>query len=477
MLYAFLLCASAFASERAPEVGLTIEPIVAMDTSTQNKNADVLESWTWIRARAKQQTEGGQWFLGVDGEHHVRHGIDTEAIWNLHVAESGWSGKIGQTHLRAGALIERWGKLDLTPVIDVLNPRDLRAGPLATIEALRIPVPMITAQAGHGGFRAQAIWTPFPSSDRVTMEGSDWSLVKPGMLHQFVKDASAWDGTSAIVLAEPLEQLADALNDTAPSTTRSLTQALGGIDQPEANGLHGNYGLRLAIEAPGVDAALVGANLQSSIPATRVSPEIHTIIAQEELPDINDMSSLLNQPPLETQWPRTWMTGAEVSTVAGPIGIRSEIGWWSNKVIQKPWFESEQSPALAAGAGIDWAHGSILYLALEGKWHRWLNPPQEMFLTQKDRVEAGGTARLSVANETVQIQTAGLFDFAYKEWMARPEIRWRASDPLSIGLGAIIIQGPEDAPKTLRETLTWTGGPLGLMTDNDSIFFSFRWIQ
>ena len=130
MLTVIAIVAASHAAERPAEVGLTVEPIVAVDTHTKHPTADTVESWTWIRARARQQTGDSQWFLGVDGEHHVRHGIDTESMWNLYVAESGWAGKVGDAHVRAGALIERWGKLDLTPVIDVLNPRDLRAGPL-----------------------------------------------------------------------------------------------------------------------------------------------------------------------------------------------------------------------------------------------------------------------------------------------------------------------------------------------------------
>jgi hypothetical protein len=477
MLIPILLSLSAHAAERPPEVGVTIEPLVAVDINSTNTNADNIESWTWVRARARQHTDSGQWFLGVDGEHHVRHGLDTEALWAMRVAESGWAGPVGPTHLRVGALIERWGKLDFTPVIDVLNPRDYRAGPLATIEALRVPVPMATIQVGNNSTRLEATWVPFASGDRISMEGSDWSLVKPGMLNEFAQDAATWEGSSAVILADPLAQLADSLQDLTPSTMRALGGAAEGAERPEANGLHGNYGVRLAVEAPGVDAAVVGANLLSPVPETHLSPSIRNLVVNERLPEIAATGDLLAAAPLRATWPRTWMAGAEISTVVGGIGVRSEAGWWSNRVVQEPWLEASTSPAVSAGVGLDWAHGSTLFLGIEGRWQRLIRPPKDLFMTQKDVVEIGGTARVSIANDKILLQAASLIDLSYSEWMARPEVRWRVSDPLSLGLGVIMITGKTEAPSTLRETLTWTGGPLGLMADNDCAFLSLQWIQ
>jgi len=477
MLLSLLLSLPVYAAERPPEVGVTIEPLVAVDIQSVDDNADTVESWTWIRARARQQTDAGQWFLGIDGEHHVRHGLDTEAIWALRVAESGWSGPVGPTHVRAGALVERWGKLDFTPVIDVLNPRDLRAGPLATIEALRVPVPMTTIAWGNNSTRIEATWVPFATGDRISMEGSDWSLIKPGMLQQYAANVADWEGSSSIVLADPLDQLAGSLNDLSPSTIRALGDSVGGAERPEANGLHGNYGLRFAIEAPGIDAAVVGANLLSPVPKTQLSSAMREILVNEELPELAAIGELLDETPLQAAWPRSWMAGAEVSTVVGGLGLRSEAGWWSNNVVQSPWFEGSTSPMVAAGLGLDWAHGSTLFMAAEGRWKRWMAPPNQLFLTQAETIEIGGTARVSVANDTLLIQAASLFDVTHRESMLRPEIRWRVSDPLSLGAGIVMIASEERAPSTLRETMTWSGGPLGLLSDNDCAFFTLQWMQ
>ena len=59
------------------------------------------------------------------GEHQLLVGWpdaggDVEAAWDLRPWASGWEGPVGPVRVKAGHLIERWGKLDLLPVTDVL---------------------------------------------------------------------------------------------------------------------------------------------------------------------------------------------------------------------------------------------------------------------------------------------------------------------------------------------------------------------
>ena len=142
-------------ADRPPEVGVVINPLIAMDTAKDRPHEDHLTSWTWLRATVRKPGATG-WFLGIDAEHHVRIGEDREATWDVRAAQSGWTGPAGPFHLRAGHLIERWGKLDMLPIADVLNPVDLRAGPLSTVEATRVPVPMAVLQLGKG----KPVWGP-----------------------------------------------------------------------------------------------------------------------------------------------------------------------------------------------------------------------------------------------------------------------------------------------------------------------------
>jgi len=467
----------AASAESPPEVGLTIEPLVAVDASDSPDSADSLESWLWIRAKAKQRTDHGTWFFAVNGEHNVRVGEDTEAIWQLDVGETGWSGETGPVHLRIGNLVERWGKLDLTPIIDVLNPRDLRAGPLATVESMHVAVPMAVVQAGVPKARAELSFSPFPQGDRIDMIGSDWSLIRPGMLEGFVTDAAGWSGGSAALLSGTIDQLGVALEDLQPSTMRALSTALSEAERPEDNGLNGNLGARLELEGSGLDVAFVGANTRSSMPKTSLNPAIRTMLQTESLPELTEFDALVASPPMETEWLRTWMAGAELSTVLGPLGVRAEAGWWSNKVVQQQWLSADTSPAVSVGGGLDWAHGSAVFVSVEGRFSRLLSPPDSLFLTARDTIDLGATARFTFAADRIQLLGAGLYSPTFDEWMLRPELSYRFSDPISLGIGGVWIQGDEAPPSTLLEALRYAGGPMSMMSDNDVVFATLRWIQ
>lgn len=473
MLLTLTMLTTAFAAE-APEVGVVIEPMIAVDTQS-SEDADVWETWTWVRAHAKQRLDNSRWFIAVNADHNIRSGEDLEGIWTMSVGESGWAGKVGPTHLRAGVLIERWGKLDMLSSIDVLNPRDFRAGALSTIEAARVPIPMATWQAGSNSVRAEISYAPFPQGDRIQMIGSDWSLIKPGMMENYVNGISDWEGDTTGLLSEPLDNLSRALYQLDPSSKRALGSAAFESGRPEDFGTQGNIGARLELEAQGIDAAFMGANLRSSIPRTRLGPSYRDILQSKTLPGLDKINALSAESPLETSWPRTWMAGTELSTVLGPIGVRAEGAWWSNTVVQQTWLDSTTSPTVSSGLGLDYAHGSTIFIALEGRWSHLLEPVQRPLMSAEHVVEVGTTARLSLAGDRIQVLAAAIANLTFEEWLARPEIRWVTSDSLSLGLGAVLLYSDTGPPETLGEALSYTGGPISMTSDNDAVFFTMRW--
>jgi len=473
MLLVFLSLAALAAD---PEVGVSIEPLVAVDTRRKGSE-DHTETWTWMRAQASQRSDKGRWFLAVQADHNMRFGEDQEGIWSMRVGESGWAGPVGPTHTRVGVLIERWGKLDLLPTLNVLNPADLRAGPLSTVETAQVPIPMVVVQAGTDRLRLELSYAPFPEGDRVQLEGSDWSLIRPGMLEQAFGDLPQYSGADNPLLAEPITNLAQALSNLEPSTQRSLTGALGQSGQPEAFGLHGNIGTRVEWEGPGVDVALMGANLRSPVPQTRLAPAYRNILEDKTLPSLDQLTGLTTEDPITTQWPTSWLAGAELSTLLGPIGVRAEGVWWSDRVVQQTWLNSTTVPSTAAGIGLDYAHGSTLLLALEARWTHHLDDIAEPFLTRQDVIEAGLLARLSLANDRVLINGAALGNWTFRSWLARPEVRYVVDDTLSVGLGAVLIGAEAEAPTDIQAALSHDSGPLSLLQDNDAVFITMRWSQ
>jgi len=479
-MFSFLLCALAPPAwaERPPEVGVVVTPLVAVDLATESTTEDTIESWTWIQAKVRKPGATG-WFLGVDAEHHVRHGEDLEATWEVRAGESGWSGPVGPVHLRVGHLIERWGKLDLLPIADVLNPADLRAGPLATVEATRIPNPMARLQLGSGRVRTELVLLPFSGADRVEMMGGDWSVIRPGMLKRFVDGAAGWEGGAGVVLGDAVQALAEGLDEMSPSTLRGLSSGLGETGRPEATLLTGEAAVRLELEGQGIDGALMGGALRSRTPATAMAPEIRAILQDGQWPALDQLDPLTTAmaEPLSARWPRTWFAGAEVSTTAGPVGLRAEGGWWSDAVVQTPWLGSAVSPKVSGGLGLDWMHGSSLLLSAEGRYTRYTDAPDLLVLMRESQVDIGGLARVSALSDRLILLAAGMFVPAHGEFLARPEVRYRSTDQLEIGLGAVVIGGPDAPPTTLREAMGYDGGPMSYFGENDCVFVQLQWIQ
>lgn len=459
-----------------PEVGVSIEPLIAVDTQRQGTE-DHAEAWTWINAQASQRTETGRWFLAVQADHNMRFGADREGIWSMRIGESGWAGRLGPTHTRLGVLIERWGKLDLLPSLDVLNPSDLRAGPLSTVEAAQVAIPMAVVQVGSDRLRLELSYAPFPEGDRVQLSGSDWSLIRPGMLEGAIAEVPQYAGADNPLLTDPIANLVQTLTDLDSRTQRSLSMAFEQSGRPEDYGIRGNVGARLEWEGPGIDAAVMGAHLQSPVPKTQLAPAYRSILADKALPSLDQLTTLTSEDPLSTAWPRTWVAGAELSTLVGPLGLRAEGVWWSDRVVQQKWLNSRTVPSTAAGFGLDYAQGSTLFLALEARWTHHLEDIVEPFLTRQDVLEAGLIARLSLANDRLHLTGAGLGNWTFRSWLARPEIRYSLNDALSMGLGAVLIGAQAEPPADLQATLSHDSGPFSLLQDNDAVFVTMRWSQ
>jgi hypothetical protein len=465
-------------ADRPTEAGLVVNPLVAVDLAGDRDQEDGFESWIWLSAHARQPGSTG-WFLGVDAEHHLRNGEDLEATWAVRAAESGWSGPVGPFHLRAGHLVERWGKLDLLPVVNVLNPMDLRAGPLSSVETTRIPLPMARLQAGSDKVRAELVLIPFAGADRMELQGSDWSVIRPGMLEGLIDEAVDWEGGAGVFLADSVQALQDGMDAMDPSTLRGLTGGLSETGKPEAIISTGEAALRLEFEGPGIDAALMGGALRSHSPATDLDPELRAILKDGEWPALDQISELTSSmaEPLSAEWPRTWFAGTELSTTLGPIGLRAEGGWWSDVVVQTPWLDSAVVPRVAGGVGLDWAHGSTVMLSLEGRYTQHIDAPAPLFLMREAQLDIGAMARVSTLSDRLVLQAASMLVPEHGEYLVRPEVRYRASDQLELGLGCVVLGGPDAPPTTLREAMGYGGGPMSYFGENDSLFAQLRWIQ
>lgn len=456
--------------------GLAVDP--ADDGPASDLSASRLELSGTARGPLGEE---GRWFLGLSGEHLGWVGRDgsVEATWQVLPAESGVIGPLGGVRGRAGLLVERWGRLDLLPVADVWNAKDLRSGPLVAPDALRRPTPTLALELGKPTARATLLWGPFPGQDLGTTWGTDWSLIRPGMLEELLADAATWEGDalSTGLLQQGVTDLGALLADIEPATRRGLVAGLGSQGRPEDLGWNGDFALRLAAEGPSMDGALTAAWLRSRVPMTQAHSDLLQYLKEERLPTLVDLDEgLLARDALATTWPHSAHIAIEGTTVLGPVGLRAEGAWRSAEVVRQPWLQATTCPSLAGGVGLDWASGSWLVVVVEGRLTQLIEAPDDLWLTSSTDAQLALGARLSLLADRLRVVPGGVVDVLRAEALGRIEASWRVDDAVELGVGGLVLLGPAP-PLTFQEAMSWTGGPFGYWGDNDAVTAHVTWIR
>ena len=479
------------AAAQAAEVGAIVRDDVSVDLAADRDHEDTVEMYTRVRAFARDDLENdAQWFLEIFGQHDLLVGQSTlqangpnkddiEGAWEVRVGESGWQGRIGsKADLRIGNLVERWGKLDLLPQVDVINPRDQRVGPLVPQDWARIPIPMAVLGIGKAPVRGELVLIPFSGADRASFNGTDWSLVRQEMLEEQLAEMATWNGTD---FAEAQFQglfstLSDSLDDLDPSFRRGLDAATTQQNLPQALLFEGEAAARMEIEVPNLDAAVMVGALRSRRRNPVLNRTLAELIQDQDLPEADQLTDLQAGQLVEATWPRTYVAGAEASTLVGAFGIRGEGLFTSHQPVAQPWLTSTTTPLIATGLGIDYANGSVFYAVFEASYRTMLDPPQAVLLETPDALQLGGGIRLNVAADRVEIQLGGSYHVQFGEYLARPTVAWRVSDAVELEAGALILGGPTAPPDTLRGSMNYRGGFLGYFGQNDAATFAVSWI-
>ncbi|MFT4978614.1 MAG: hypothetical protein ACI8S6_004524, partial [Myxococcota bacterium] len=364
-----LLCALTHAAE----VGLTVQPQLSLDLASDRPGEDSVENYTWIRAWAEGREGQARWFIEARTLHVVLIGDDIESVVDPDLGETGISLPVGPLYITAGHLIERWGRLDLLPVADVLNGRDLRAGPQTPLAFSRLPTAMVTAELPWSWGRAELVWAPVPGVNRTSVQGTDWSLVRQGMIEGLVEDIETWEADA--LGSEQVQGLLVAagagLSDDDPWTRWQQSESLSQAGLPLAFGPQSDLAMRVSGGAGRVDAALLGGWLRTRQGAVVVDKSLVSYLREERLPGITEIEELEGSlsEPYAVLAPRGPVVGAELSGMLGPIGLRAEGLWRKRAVVTQQWLQATTREELSTGLGADYAWGSWV-VAVEGSWRR-----------------------------------------------------------------------------------------------------------
>lgn len=485
LAFALALIAPAAAAD-AVEVGLDARVQTLADLAWDRPEEDRLEVWTRALADARGPAGAGRWQLGVLFEHQALVGApaaggDVEAAVDLRVWESGWEGPVGPARLKVGHFVERWGRLDLLPVTDVLVGRDLRAGLYTPADLVRQPAPLVRLQAGGARARAELTVLPFGARDRIALEGTDAALLRQGQVADALDDAATWEGDplTQALLQEALAAAADGVDALDAQLRRAAFGSLAASGQPDPLLSAADLALRLEAEPGPVDLALVGAWMRSRRPLPAAPEALAAALRTETLPGLEDQEALLDlvRSPGGLTWPRTWVAGGEVATVLGPVGVRAEGLYQSARAVPRAWGGGALSPSIAGGLGLDWAWGTTLTLVAEARHEALLDAPADLVLAAARDTQIAGGAQVSLAGGRVTLTPGAVALLAWGEVAVQGQAAWRASDAWELSAGAAAALSPAEAPRSVRQALTYTGGPLGALSDTDAAWLTLRWIQ
>ena len=464
---------------QASDVGFLLRPEAAIDLKADRKGEDDAELRTRMRAFANGDLDdGSKWFFEIWGEHQLLSGDDLEGWWDVKPGPTGWRGSAGAWTIQAGHLVERWGKLDLLPVMDVVNPRDLSAGPLTPLEFQRLPLPMLTFEIGAGDLQATTVVVPWAGADRVDSRGTDWSLLRQRMVGQYTAGMADWE-CCFDDLGESIGTLGASLEDQDARFRRTLNVANAERALPGALFYNGEIAQRLTLDRPGFDATLTGGWMRTNQAAGTLEPAISDIVQTELLPPVTELQNVLGGATsmVENEWPRTWLAGLEASTLVGAFGVRGEARWLSDHVARSKYLRSSTTPAVSGGIGVDWSYGTTVFLSAEARYEKMLEPPTTLLFAKRDHVTVGGTARVSLLMDKLRLNVLGIYDVSFQDWMARPTVTWRPSDEWEVTGGALLLDGASDAPRGLSEMLTYQGGAGSYWSQNDAATLAVTWIR
>lgn len=160
--------------------------------------------------------------------------------------------------------------------MDILNPRDLRYGPLLPMDDRRIPIPMARVDVGPPALHAQFHLIPFHAPALYDMVGSDWAWFPIGTWEEMLASSMSWGGDpeSTALFQALMGAMYLRMEDASPSQWWALDQAMstsGTVWEP-LGGLEG--AARLAWELPGADGSLMLAYTREDMPTLDLGDRI-----------------------------------------------------------------------------------------------------------------------------------------------------------------------------------------------------------
>jgi hypothetical protein len=340
-----------------------------------------------------------------------------------------------QVDLRIGQQRVAWGKADLQSPNDVLNARDLRDPILTETELRHVPTPLIRLDADLGAVQVEIVGTPVFVPDVYDVYGTNWGPIQA-------------DAPAAVKgLFASVSPLVD------PSKQNQFNALLHDTQLPASNWTAPSVGAKVSTSLAGIDLDAYYHYGYDPTPFVSVSPSFASFLAAESFEAFHpsDLTPVLQGldagvQPFSATYVRRHHVGFDETIAAGPLVLRIDAAYETQRVYYYAKFTSFSSPTVLAVASLEYQTGDLEKVVLvEGSYNRVVNSIDAPLLGYNpDSYSVAGTFRWPIA-AGVAADVRGLVGIEPVSFALQPAFRWKANDSVVLKVGAVLLGGEKES--------------------------------
>lgn len=338
--------------------------------------------------------------------------------------------------LKLGKQIVRWGKTDQVSPVDNLNPQDLRQLNLRELEDRKIPIWMARGRLFYDRLTIEGVYVPWFEPVRMDYFDSDWAFYR--QIREDVKDGPLPPPLQSYLLSRSVHEDEPAKTFRNSELGGRVTTTLSGWDV----GLSYLYGWE-------------NAPYFSSFPIKNL--DVGGGFSSENL--LAGLSgALLTDTPIQVEYLRQSVVGAEFETTVDQIGLRGEAAYFNRVSFLSRDLTSVHRPVFHYVLGMDYSSPSDWYANLQ--WSHQIMDGSDARILYVDRNDVALLAELSqmLWRGQLTVGIKGTYNLGHGSFYLQPEIKLKKFENVELTLGANIFEGNNDS--------VW-----GLFDQNDQIFF------
>jgi hypothetical protein len=183
---------------------------------------------------------------------------------------------------------------------------------------------------------------------------------------------------------------------------------------------------------------------------------------------------------LSVSWPRTAVFGGGLSVPAGPVLLKGEGAWTSDRLVQRAGLRAVTRPLWSGAAGAEWSASGppgVLGAELRLEHLSGITDPDGLQLVAETDLQLALYTEWRLARERLVLQAGGLGSVALGELALRPGLRLDLRDGLWLELGGLWVPVSAPAPAAFADLLDYTGGPIGAVSDTEHVRLGLSWAR